>query len=311
MNIFIGSISFEDRCSTAIEKSALRFEIGYVSCAIEVGDYKDLHITKFHQKIDDLRHISTSYAESLTNLRAFQDVAEELRALDLDGNDLNIYWDITTFRRENIALLMLSLHLQNVKAQLHLLYTDATDYSVNEAPKQKWLSRGVSKVGNILGYNGVFAAEKNLCLVIFLGIETERIRALIEKTAPSHVIFLLPETKHVNLDEVRNEVYNSVRPECSFELRRMQIDNPVKISNELLDIVSERDYNYGICSFNSKRTVVGFCLAALQRRELRLFYIWAEAYNKKGYSLGGSDISDTVISLPFDFPQRGEWRKTA
>lgn len=297
VDVFIGSISFEERCSSAIRSMDRRFNLGFVFCSEEVAHYRDQHISFFLERIESVKEHATSYQGSINNLRAFQTVVAELGQLINSEGGVNIYWDITTFRRENIALLLLAFKKLSVGTIINVVYADAFDYSVNEEGANKWLSKGVTKVGTVVGYGGFFAANKPFRLVIFLGIEEERIKALIERTEPSDVLFLLPKTSNDRLDIVRLHIFERVMPGCAYDLQKMTHNDPEKTASELLELAKDQSHNYGICSFNSKRSALGFALAALRNQNLRLFYVWAEAYNKQGYSRGSGEVSIQQITV--------------
>ncbi|MEP1932155.1 MAG: hypothetical protein ABJO52_20945 [Nisaea sp.] len=297
MKIYIGTVSFESRSSAIVRRNDQCYELGFIFCSREVEPYLSDHLSYFKKKIGNIRHIQTSYDDTVDNLQKIQGMVLMMDQIQSD-EPLTIEWDISVTRRELISLILLALRDLTVPYKLKILYSDAGNYSTNEPEGKKWLSKGVKKVGTILGFNGLFYARKSFHLVVYLGLESERIRALIEKTEPQFVTFFRPKSDFPSIEEDRERVFKEVQPKCDFSVEYIANTDPTLVCEEILKRTANREWNYGLCSFNSKISAVGFALAALKNRELRLFYVWAEAYNKKYYSEETDIIIEHDIILP-------------
>jgi hypothetical protein len=297
MKVLIGTISFEKRCSAIIRSYEGEFDLSFVYCSKEVSEYKEEHLPHFKEKSHEIRELETSYDGSVDNLQIIQDMVVAIDQLQVD-QPVEIFWDVTVTRRELISMTLLALRDLSIPYKLKVLYSDAAEYSIGVPEGKKWLSKGVRRVGTVLGFNGLFYARKNFHLIVFLGLESDRIRALIEKTEPQFVTFFAPKGTFLGIDDDRDRVFKEVQPKCSFALKYIGNDDPEQVCEEVLVTTADRQWNYGLCSFNSKLSAIGFSLAALKNRELRLFYVWAEAYNRKSYSRESDKVISKLISLP-------------
>jgi len=189
INLFICSSSFEPRCHSV--PTALRnSNIGSVLIleALDLKQYTEKAAERMRAQFSkSSKIVGVSTRDPLLtadNLgKAFLTALRQIRPR-------TILIDITTFTHEImlILLVLIRIHrslLDGVK--LTLTYSGASEYSIGDNLKNKWLSKGVRTVRSVLGFPGDSIPTKKTHLIILVGYEYERAEKLIEVIEPNTI----------------------------------------------------------------------------------------------------------------------------
>lgn len=233
------------------------------------------------------------------------DLASQLlecaRRLASYPDEMNSIIDVTAFRREELLVLLLMLrHVRPSGKGFHFWYLPASEYS------SAWLSRGVIDCHSVVGYPGSLVPGRPDHLVLMLGFELDRARALIEYYEPARISLgrgsaggsVSPEFYSRNLD-VFNAFLAYAMPQASVEFEFPPDDALVTASvlRDVLDCAS--DCNHIVAPLNNKVTTVGAGLVALERPEVQVVYAPAFEYNEVEYSKPSAIVYDISVAELF------------
>lgn len=186
---------------------------------------------------------------------------------------------------------------------IFLGYTEAAEYSTNTDEDGIWLSRGVGHVRSVLGYPGRMAPSKKLHLIILVGFEVERARALIEIMEPSKISLGVGAqdrsfsehhyTRNKRFQERLQEFINrQTRVQTEVDTFTFSCVNPYEARDAVLPQLDKHpEFNTVICPMNTKISTIGVGFAALKVPHLQIVYATVVEYNEEGYSTLGNEVS--------------------
>lgn len=294
-DIFICSSSFEERCLI-------------IPSNLDLVKFKKVlicHYTPNYEKVLNnltrLKEISTN-ATLLTfrkdsptsNLDLLVDELNDFAAYTKKSVPVSILVDISTITHEMLLIFtyLFKRYLNKPKFIVNYIYNSASDYSSNETVENKWLSKGVGEVRSVLGYAGEILPNKKTLLVIFVGFEAERAKALIELFEPNKVLL-----GHASLEGAINEALqekNKLIFDDLFSVLKIDIEKftfSCKTLNETDELVEKifqensQDFNIIIASLNNKISTIGCALACIRHPEIQICYPTAISYNIHNYSI--------------------------
>jgi hypothetical protein len=216
--------------------------------------------------------------------------------------------DITTFTHEHLLILMALIRSHGLSCKIQIGYIGAAEYSTNTDEESVWLSRGVQQVRSILGYPGGMAPSKRLHLIILVGFEVERARALIEIMEPSRLsLGIGAAEKSISARHyIRNERFSNRLKEFLGTQAQIQtevdtftfscVDADEVRGAILMQAAKYTEFNTVICPMNTKISTIGVGLAALQDPRLQVVYAVVAEYNEAGYSTPGEEVR--IFSWP-------------
>ncbi len=202
--------------------------------------------------------------------------------------------DITAFTHEAllilVGLLARTLSLRNVT----FLYARAADYSTNEPPETKWLSKGVGEVRSVLGFPGAVGPTRKLHLIVLAGFEDDRAGELIRSCEPS--VVSLGRAQSSNADSVTDSLaqlrFHKLLGRWSdareFTFPAYDPSATEAIVRSQIDVLP--DHDTVIACMNTKLSTVGAALVALKDEGIQLCYAQALLYNHRHYSTPGPDF---------------------
>jgi hypothetical protein len=220
-----------------------------------------------------------------------------------------IFVDITTFTHEQLLIFIRVLSEAKIDRKFIFGYTGAEQYSINTDPENVWLSKGVSQIRSILGFPGKFLPSKKLHLIVLVGFEHERAKAVIEQFEPTVLTLGVGEntqsvsaehyaTNQKFFDEVKRFVDVKTSIYSAIETFQFSGVDPVLTRDAVLAQVDRVPFcNTVICPMNTKISTLGVGLAAIQNKSLQVCYSRAITYNESGYSTPSQQV--TLFEINF------------
>lgn len=304
--LFVATASFEDRCCSILEQIGgvcskyIIFRNSQVGPHAEQNLQKMLSIGGQPEAIVGLDLDEPLLAAG--SLRTVVDAA----AMAPEGS---IFVDITTFTHEQLLILFRILEQEKLDRKIIFGYTGAGRYSVNTDPGDVWLSRGVSQVRSVLGFPGNLLPSKRLHLIVLIGFEHERAKAVIEIFEPSILTLGVGEKSQSVSDEhfqtncrffedVRKFVDRRTSVSADVNLFEFSCVDPHVTKTAILqEIAKFPDHNTVICPMNTKLSTLGVALAASENPAVQVCYSRAIEYNEVGYSTASDQV--TLFEMRF------------
>ena len=291
---FLCCASFEDRCRVIPE-------------AIDLGKIRHSWIA-YNREFKHLSH---------GNMRALQERYQgRCSTMELDAtspivtadcfakklDDLcrtplaRIVVDITSFTRESLLILVKYLvERLGVEKSPEFLYLRASEYSVGDDPKHKWLSKGNRDVRSVLGFPGAMMPSRKNHLIVLVGFEDERALSVVRECEPSLIsLGVGDETEwataphqYTNVARLRR-LQSMLGPVNVFSFRGYDASATKSTIRGLID--DKNDYNTIIAPMNTKISTLGAAMVALEDESIQICYAQADVYNTRNYSAPGEQF---------------------
>jgi hypothetical protein len=296
VDVFICCGSYENRCRTIPdivdpERISHAIVVENKDLSIYVGENSQYLRDRFGEKTIDLATDSGNPVLTADNIRS------ALKSLKNKSPQKYVI-DITTFRHESLLILInLLKQMTTADDRIDLLYVSASDYSIGDEIKDKWLSKGVAAVRSILGYSGDFSPSKKMHLIIIVGYEHQRASALIDILEPGKISLGHGKSSSVTDDKHRvaqdffyKMLKNMMVLRGNVDEFEFSCNDPLETRDAIL-LQSNKfsDYNVVVAPMNTKLSTVGAGLATFINNEIQLCYAQAEQYNNHGYSSPGAN----------------------
>lgn len=296
IDYFISSASFEDRC------------LGLASLLADFNFEKVLIFgtIDFDKKIEENRSIIVSLFKNsaevlpvdLTINNPVLSFVSMIKACEklFEGAAKTLLFDITTFTHESLLMLFrLLLVRKRPEDKILISYVGAKNYSCNVPNNdEKWLTKGVKELRSIIGYPGYSDPSKKNHLIILFGFEKERTMKLIEEFDFEMVSLAFGskgDSIGLNNQEINENRHNEILKLYSNAKKfDVSLTDPHLVKRTILDYVSQyNDYNIVIAPMNNKISTIGVGLAAIENKDIQLFYMQANIYNIEAYSEIGDE----------------------
>jgi hypothetical protein len=304
--LFVGTASFEDRCCTILEELRDECTSFLIFKNSQVGPHAEQNLHKMLTIVGERGVlVGLDLDEPMVTARSLRAVVDAASK----GPEGSVFVDITTFTHEQLLILFRILEQEKPARKIIFGYTGASRYSVNTDPKDVWLSRGVSQVRSVLGFPGNLLPSKRLHLIVLVGFEHERAKAVIEMFEPSVLTLGVGEksqsvsdehfeTNHRFFDDVRKFVDR--RTSISADVNSFEfscVDPQATKASVIEEIGKYPDYNTVICPMNTKLSTLGVALAASENPAVQVCYSRAIEYNEVGYSTASDQV--TLFEMSF------------
>lgn len=305
--LFVGVASFEDRCCSILEE--LKDECASVLLFknLQAGPQAEQNLRKMLLMVSD-RGVSVdlNLDEPMSTAKSLSTVVDAIEKMPLGL----VFVDITTFTHEQLLILFRILEQAKPARKIVFGYTGAERYSVNTAPADVWLSKGVSQVRSVLGFPGNLLPSKRLHLIVLVGFEHERAKLVIERFEPSVLTLGVGEkNQSVSEDHFQTNCrfYDDVR---KFVDRRTSVGadvnsfefscvDPVATKKSVIEEIGRfPQHNTVICPLNTKLSTLGVALAVAENPAVQICYSRAIEYNEVGYSTASEQV--TLFEMRFD-----------
>lgn len=306
-SLFVTMASFESRCTTIAKSFAGKCERSVVLKNSQVGELADENFKKLMDLGGDN---CVNFELTLDDPIKSASLLSQIPLLVRPDSVGPIFVDITTFTHEQ--LLILFKVFKNAKPSQRVVfgYSGALQYSVNTLPEDVWLSKGVGQVRSVLGFPGRFLPSRRLHLIVLVGFEYERAKAVIEQFEPSALTLGVgKKAESVSDEHFQNnrrffedvQKFVSLRKSICSDIDTFEFScvDPVSVGNQLLSVIEAKSgFNTVVCPLNTKLSTVGVALAASQNEDVQLCYARAIEYNMQGYSTPSDKITiyETIFS---------------
>lgn len=287
-DLFLCGSSFEDRClviASHINREQFssvlicHFSENYSKAEANLNKLQGLFSSK-----NEIVYLSKS--KPLLNYDTLFDLFSQKQ-------NKNILFDISTFTRENILIILQLFRQKPFKDKtLTLCYNPSDKYSnfVKGEYENVWLSKGVQNIRSIVGYSGDFSPIKELMLIVLVGFESERAQILINNFEPNKLyIGKSPVINSQNEDLAATNQYNFDKliafnsNSIEFNFSCVDIDTTKR---ELMTIIEENidKYNIVISPMNNKLSTLAVASIAFRFPEVQICYAATNQYNIEAYS---------------------------
>ena len=211
--------------------------------------------------------------------------------------------DVTSFRREELLMLVEILRGidSSKRRDCELVYVSAGDMSDP-------LSGKVTQCRSVVGFAGEIWPSRPTRLVVLMGFEIPRARAIIETYEPKHLILgrgRRSESINEDLWRKNDAFFNELRSnysnvESTFEFSAR---DPIAVLAELeREIPMLEKSNVVLAPLHTKLSTIGVGLYAQRHRSVQVCYAEVGAYNEEAYSTVGD--SAYVFPLTHLFSQK-------
>lgn len=294
-DLFICSSSFEGRClsiANNIETAKVHRALILTNNDLHeyVGANTDNLARQFGEK-GEVVEVST-----IDPLLTADNLSQSLFKAIKDGFAGSIFLDVTAFTHESLLILLRLLYLRCPTATITAVYANASEYSLGDDVKHKWLSRGIGEVRSVLGFPGNLVPSRKTHLILIVGYEHERAAGIIETIEPNSIALGYGRSGSATTekDKDANEHYMHLVEQMAtsysdvncFEIK---CDDPYGTRNEIQAQISKaKDMNILIAPMNNKLSTIGAAWAALKNEDIQLCYAKALRYNYSNYSSPGS-----------------------
>jgi len=293
-DVFITSASYEPRCfSVARNLPSNRYSIALVAGNRNHRDYIGPNWDSLCRTLrGQIVMVEQDTNNPIVGADSFARAFETIRA----QAGLSLLIDITTFTREALVVLLgLLRQVVGPAGRVVCAYNSAKSYGRETGPI--WLSRGVREIRSILGFPGdVSPARRNHLIVVF-GYEVERAAGLIAAYEPNVLSIGVPSEE----ESLSRQVFETQQlflkqlqllyPSEKLRLFEASAKDPVVTKEAVVRQMNEyAGLNTILAPFNTKPSVVGACLAALEHPEIQMCYAQPTAYNTLSYAVPSDDI---------------------
>lgn len=308
---FVASASFEKRCMHVANSLSSQYRAdAFVVCRFE-GDYElqSLQDVRFDKLRGDLATMSGGAAMILCSLNTY-DAVESLAELDESVKALadlgisHVDFDVSTFTKQYILVLLALFDKYLPYASLRILYTPADRYGGFGSRKE--LSTRSRNVIAVPGFDSFYGSpDARELLVVLLGFEQRRVLNLIGRLKPRVCIPVFQYRRNTHLGA--KAIYDGNRELMAFLRSRYdglvqeEVDGEDPNSTcELLerlyrDWTLQRGHVLLVAPHGSKMQAVGvyqFWSKVLDPRHIGIVYAVPGRYSERDYS--GSPIGYVV-----------------
>ncbi|MGR3250000.1 MAG: hypothetical protein ACU0DH_13385 [Paracoccus sp. (in: a-proteobacteria)] len=281
----ISCISFEERSLVVAEALA---SVNLCRWLVIVNEDIETDITAIRERAEA---IAASAGVAVEYLRASKrnplllaDAFVELATLPVaDG----VRWvaDITTMTHEMLLVLVAAADEIVVPWQdLYLLYNIADAYSVDDAPAEKWISRGIHQVRSVIGYPGAWSPGEQTNLVALPGFDSERMRRMVEEIEPDRLIVGIScpagERHAWSVEKNRNIAKKLLETRDGMTFDYPALD-PLGAVDAVIDVLKGAAGNVLLAPLNSKISTAALGVLVRLKPEWQICYAPAFIYNLK------------------------------
>lgn len=198
--------------------------------------------------------------------------------------------DVTTMTHETLLIVfrLLNYLLKEDHHSVTYLYNPAAEYDPGTPQDKKWLSKGVSHVGSILGFSGDLLPSRKNHLVVLVGFEVNRASGLIDVFEPASMSFGYGDQSSFNEEHRRVNEKKHKRLSARYsnaEHFGFSPSDAYQVRDQILSHAQEHsDKNLIVAPMNTKISTLGCALAALANPRIQLCYASAVTYNSGNYS---------------------------
>jgi hypothetical protein len=208
-NVVLTCASYEKRC-LGLPRKAKRItnlKQTYLFFYNSVNPERERNMAemeKIFSEKGNIEIISTKENEPSDSIKYFyQQLRKMLREENKDNISINL--DITTFTKRHLILLLKVIDDLGLWENLRIFYSEPKDYIVDLYLP---MSKGINDISRIDSFVGNNSPNLPKLLVIFLGYEGDRAKAIYENEDPNDLILVVPKPAYHKTWENRTENMN-------------------------------------------------------------------------------------------------------
>lgn len=296
-DLFLCFNSFEDRCTSIIANIPKeRFKFFLVLTNKNNLGNGERNLQQIQRILEGKEKIA--YLDIASPLSVADTIINKLNEIELNGELLKVFIDITTFTHEILLMILAIFHDKYPNTKITCGYVNAESYSIDkDDPQKKWLSRGIGSVRSVLGYSGDFKPSQSNHLILIVGYEYDRAVGIINSIDPMFLTLGYNEADHATTDQHRDASAQYARlvrqmAICFDSINDFAVpcDNPYDAYLEICKYLDRigKNVNITIVPMNNKLSTVGAALVGLTRPEIQISYAPALVYNTSTYSKAGN-----------------------
>ena len=299
--LFIASTSFETRCFHVAENLTQDYLADVALICHFRGDYEiqsrhDENLENLQAKLSFNSQSRLVSALRTYDLRStLPELESQFGQLALNHNVTNIDFDVTTFTKQYILVILKLLEEKFPAAMMRVLYTPASQYG--SYGMKRTLSRHVRSITAVPGFD-MFrdSSEVPSDLVVFLGFEEERVLNLVDALSPKYCVPVLQLRRNTHFGaqvpvESNRRLLQLIKTRYNCEPLYLDAENPESTADFLMETYKERTESTGrillIAPHGSKMQAVGtylFCRIVGDPQHVGIIYAIPLKYEKRSYS---------------------------
>ncbi len=280
----INRISFEERSAqVALAAPEGRSASGLTFVSNGRSEKAQANVESIRLRHPALKQVELFLADPLATAAAISEAVA--------GEDLrDALIDVSSFRREELLMLLEVLRTTKPERRkgCDLVYVSAGKMSDP-------LSGNVTQCRSVVGFAGEIWPSRPTRLVVLMGFEIPRARAIIEAYEPRYLVLGMGRESESMSKELfeRNKAFfqelksNYDNVENTFEFSARE---PLSVAAELTEALSKgAQSNVVLAPLHTKLSTIGVGLYAQAHREVQVCYAEVGAYNEETYSTTGGD----------------------
>jgi len=290
-SVFISCASFEERCLGVPKQLSVdyRFNSGFIFAYDDPNEEREKHLQKMVQTLKtkgSLQIIRTTEDEPHP---ALGELAAELKKLRLSTNNSIVTIDITTFTKRHLLLLLRIIDDLGFWDISRVYYTEPKDYVTDLYLP---MSIGVRAISPITGFIGHGPLSKPTLLVIILGYEGDRAKAVFENLDPNDVLLVVPKPSYRPEWEGRTELMNGqlIKIVGHDRIRYIHSQDSLMIARQLEEILGDYPFDEWRCSIvplGTKPQALGtYVFWRKNRGNFSIIYAQPLKHNERFFSTG-------------------------
>ena len=261
--------------------------------------------TRHLAELDDDRRLDKHELDTADPLQCAAIMARAIRNLVEGGSLDDVVIDISTFRREELLMLLAILNqtLNGSRTSCKLVYVAAKDMTPP-------LSGPVTKVRSIIGYAGQTKPTSPTLMVVMMGFETQRAASIIEAYEPAHVLLGMPgQQQSINdqLYEKNHKFFRELQSRSANQIGTFEFSarDPISVADTLEEEISNTsEWNVVVAPLNTKPSTLGAGIYALRNPEVQICYAQVQGYNEQSYSVAADEAFEISLDAMLEAASR-------
>ena len=191
--------------------------------------------------------------------------------------------DITTMTHEMLLIIVAAAdEIVMPWSDLKLVYNVAGQYSGDDSPADKWISKGIHEVRSVIGYPGAWSPGEQTKLVALPGFDAERMRRMVEEIEPDQLIVGIAcpiDERHAWSAEKNRGIAEHLlftRTGTTFDYPSL---DPFGAIDAVIDVLLDVKCNVLLAPLNSKISTAALGVLARAKPEWQVCYAPAFIYN--------------------------------
>jgi hypothetical protein len=290
-DIFICSISFEERCINVVEHLADNY-VARKSLVVRYSAKNEAGLREKNQKLicDTLPHHIQNKKSILPiyfdkyNPYSFWHLLEEWFSGLKSVKKITI--DITTFTKSYLLTLLKLIKTKYPRAKIRVLYT------MGIYPENEPLTRGVKDIVILPYYGGFELCKKKSILILLMGYEAERAYSIWETIDPVQTIAIIGNPpSYLGANGPSRKLNQAILDDPDTIVDEVSAIDPIKTMDKIYEIYKKREYkdfSFFIAPLGTKMQVIGIYLffeKLAPVTNVQIIYAYPAKYNEKKYTL--------------------------